>query len=126
MNIITDDVTKINYDTKSYNIQPMEDNTMSNYIISDNDSNIDDLIASDIENNTDGQYYLSINEDNKVVQTKFPLKPKFIEKFQTDDNEITFSNMLLIFIIIMLIILIVNYFFKYCNSNSNFLNSSSS
>ena len=118
MNIMTEDVSKINYAKNTYNIKPMEDSNMSNYsILYNNNEKQDD--AYDVEGIHNEQYYLSSNSDNQVVQTKIPLPINTIEKFQSEDEKISFSNILLIFIIIVLIIIVVNYFFTQCMGDNN-------
>ena len=131
MDLMTEDISKINYAKNSYNIQPMEDSNMSNYSILYNDMNEQQDKAYDIEGIHNEQYYLSANSDNKVVETKISLPTNTVEKFQSEVEQISFSNILLIFIIIVLIIIVVNYFFSQCMTKTDdnyykFMNNSSS
>ena len=131
MDILTEDISKINYAKNSYNIQPMEDSNISNYSILYNDQNEQQNNAYDIEGIHNEQYYLSTDSDNQVVETKISLPTNIIEKFQSEDEQLSFSNILLIFIIIVLVIIVVNYFFTQCMRNTNdnyynFINGSSS
>ena len=119
MDIMTEDISKINYAKKSYNIKPMEDSNMSNYSILYNDQNEQQDNAQDIEGIHNEQYYLSANSDNRVEETKISLPTKIVEKFQSEDEQLSFSNILLIFIIIVLVIIVVNYFFTQCMTNTN-------
>jgi ATP-dependent Zn protease len=125
-----EDISKINYAKNTYNISPMEDSNMTNYSILYKDQDEKNDKVYDVEGIHDKQYYLSSNSDNQVEETKIQLPVNTVEKFQSEDEQISFSNILLIFIIIVLIIIIVNYFFKNCmnssnNKNYNFMNSSS-
>ena len=129
MDIITDDISKMNYENDLYNIQPMEDSELSKYSILNTKEQEQYAYenGSDIESINDEQYYFTIDDNNKVLQTKMPLVPITIETFETETGTVSFNYILVIFIIIVLIIVVVNYFFKECMSDSyNYYSSSSS
>ena len=129
--MITDDISKMNYGENSYNIKPMEDSEISKYNILNIKQQENDAYENgvDVESITDEQYYFTIDNDNKVLETKMPLVPLTIENFENTNDSVSFYYILVVAVMIILIIVIINYIFKQCmsgTSNYDFNSSSSS
>lgn len=115
MDIIAEDILKLEYKNTGCNILPMEDMENEKYSINYNfyenelyeelpqSINVELPMARDIESLNNDKYFYSMNSENKVV-----------ENFETnfENKKVSFNTILITFIIIILIILFVNWIFS--------------